>query len=120
MVSARKLSLIVISTLLIFMTIWHTEQVNSSVDEVEARIEEIEKSISEEKIDELINIWNHHNEILSCTFEHEYLNDITCLMYCLKFLYKQDADSIYSTLYEIKWNINNMSQMQKISWGNLF
>ena len=120
MISLRRFSLIAICIFLIFMVVWHTEQVDKSADIIISKIEDIEKDMTFDKIDKLIELWGDHSRLLSCTFEHDYLDDITRNIYSLRSLYMQDADSIYSTLYEIKWSVENMRDMQRISWGNIF
>ena len=59
------------------------------------------------------SVW-HYFKVKNAVF------DITRSMYSLKALYFQNADSIYSVLYEIKWSVSNMVEMQKINLGNLF
>ena len=120
MLVLRRIFVALIAILLISMVFWHTAQVNSAVDELILSVEDIERNISVEKIDDLIVLWNDYNHTLSCTFEHQYLDNITMLIYSLRSLYIQNADSVYSALYEVKWSIENMRNMQQINLGNIF
>lgn len=120
MIVFRRICIFVILSLLVFTSVWHYFKVKNAVFDLTNQIESIEKDISEDKLDELIKSWSAYQKKLSCTFEHNYLDDITKSMYSLKALYFQKADSIYSVLYEIKWSVSNMLEMQKINLGNLF
>ena len=120
MVVLRRICIALVAVLLVGTVFWHSAKVNNAVDDLISSIEIIEKDISTKEIDDLIMLWSDYNNTLSCTFEHQYLDNITMLIYSLRSLYIQDADSVYSALYEIKWSIENMRNMQQVNWGNLF
>ena len=127
MVVLRRICIALVAVLLVGTVFWHSAKVSNAVDDLISSIEIIEKDISTKEkdislkeIDDLIMLWSYYNNTLSCTFEHQYLDNITMLIYSLRSLYIQDADSVYSALYEIKWSIENMRNMQQVNWGNLF
>ena len=127
MVVLRRICIALVAVLLVGTVFWHSAKVSNAVDDLISSIEIIEKDISTKEkdislkeIDDLIMLWSDYNNTLSYTFEHQYLDNITMLIYSLRSLYIQDADSVYSALYEIKWSIENMRNMQQVNWGNLF
>lgn len=120
MVALRRTCIVLIAVILVATVFWHSAKVDNAVDTLISSIEDIEKDISVKKIDDLIMLWSDYSNSLSCTFEHQYLDNITMLIYSLRSLYIQDADSVYSALYEIKWSIENMRNMQQVNLGNLF
>ena len=115
----RRLSVLLISVLLVFTVIWHSYSVDAAVSELTELAENIEKKPTQENVDELIIAWSSHESLLSCTYKHDCLDDITIKINLLTPQLTHDRGCIYSTLCEIKLGLEGLRETQSISLGNL-
>ena len=115
----RRLSVLLIAVLLVFTVIWHSYKVDGAVSELTSLTEKIEEEPTLQSVDELIKAWSEHEGLLSCTYKHDCLNDITVKIHLLTPRLIHERGSLYSTLCEIRLGLEDLRASQSISLGNL-
>ena len=119
---------IIMIFLILFVILYEIITVNitkSSLEEINSKIDELEYALqtneSEEKIEELTNLWKNKEGEMEFYMAHKELEEISLAIVDIKSCIENDKkDEAKEEIEEVKFRIEHIKNMQKIELKNIF
>ena len=120
MIVLKRIIILCLAILLITACIMHSNFIYGAVDELTLLTDNIKRMPDINNIVALKDVWKKYEPAFYCTFEHELLQDISVKITALpSLLNNEECGNFEAALAEIRYDVINLAEIQRINFGNI-